>query len=207
MTPKITCIVLTGGPCAGKTTALSTLTRELAHDGKIVVIVPEVPTILFANRFSARTALTDVERVEYVRQMCLVQVTLEDAMRSSLEMECERNKRPGVLDEKTLVAWAGHPYIRVVDNSTDFKGKIDRVVATIRQELGAQDHADPPTPLSVTGTCGFDEAWVGPCKNALPCKTHDEQVCKCGRKATQNCSATLGPLVCGMPLCGRCRCH
>ena len=39
-------------------------------------------------------------------------------------------------DRKTLNAWIGHPHLRVFDNSTDFKGKIDKVVEEVFSLLG-----------------------------------------------------------------------
>ena len=39
-------------------------------------------------------------------------------------------------DKKTLQAWVGHPHLRVFDNSTDFEGKIDRVVKEVFSALG-----------------------------------------------------------------------
>lgn len=38
-------ICLTGGPCAGKTTALTTLKEKLTERGLKVFVVPEVPTL------------------------------------------------------------------------------------------------------------------------------------------------------------------
>jgi hypothetical protein len=42
----ITRICLTGGPCAGKTTALATMSSTLAHMGFKVLLVPEAATLL-----------------------------------------------------------------------------------------------------------------------------------------------------------------
>lgn len=39
-------------------------------------------------------------------------------------------------DKRTLNAWIGHPHLRVIDNSTDFDGKIDRLMAEIYGFLG-----------------------------------------------------------------------
>lgn len=39
-------------------------------------------------------------------------------------------------DKKTLNAWIGHPHLRVFDNSTDFDGKIKRVVEEVFALLG-----------------------------------------------------------------------
>jgi hypothetical protein len=36
-----------------------------------------------------------------------------------------------------LNAWVGHPRIRIIDNSTDFKGKIQRVIDVVCQVVGA----------------------------------------------------------------------
>ncbi len=40
------------------------------------------------------------------------------------------------MDRKTLRAWSGHPYLRVIDNSTDFEGKITRAMNEIYSLLG-----------------------------------------------------------------------
>lgn len=39
-------------------------------------------------------------------------------------------------DKKTLNAWIGHPHLRVFDNSTDFSGKINKVVQEVFNLLG-----------------------------------------------------------------------
>lgn len=39
-------------------------------------------------------------------------------------------------DKKTLNAWIGHPHLRVFDNSTDFDGKINRVIEEVFALLG-----------------------------------------------------------------------
>lgn len=39
-------------------------------------------------------------------------------------------------DEKTMASWLEHPHLRVFDNSTDFKGKVDRVVKEVFALLG-----------------------------------------------------------------------
>ena len=41
-----------------------------------------------------------------------------------------------VADRKTMNAWVGHPHLRVVDNSTDFSTKINRVIDEIFNILG-----------------------------------------------------------------------
>ena len=48
-----------------------------------------------------------------------------------------------VKDEKTMRAWIGHPHLRVFDNSTNFDGKIKRIVAELLSVLGE------PTPMEI----------------------------------------------------------
>lgn len=52
--------------------------------------------------------------------------------------------------------------------------------------------------------CGFDEAWIGKCKNGIDCEKHKDAKCvSCGAKATKECAETMG-LVCGALLCDEC---
>ncbi|MDP3779045.1 MAG: AAA family ATPase [bacterium] len=48
-----------------------------------------------------------------------------------------------LLDIKTRAAWVGHPHLRVIDNSTDFKGKMKRLLKAIERSLGI------PEPLEI----------------------------------------------------------
>ncbi len=74
--------------------------------------------------------------------------------------------------------------------------------------------------------CKFNMAWVGKCKKPTGtavdeydpfteqevaveyCEKHLKLKCrKCGKQATHDCSATIGPMICGAPVCDDCRCH
>lgn len=46
-----------------------------------------------------------------------------------------------IVDERASVAWLGHPYFDLIDNSTDFENKIIRLISTIckRMELDTGD--------------------------------------------------------------------
>lgn len=53
--------------------------------------------------------------------------------------------------------------------------------------------------------CGFEKAWVGPCKNGKDCTEHSKLECvSCGARATRSCDQT-GQFVCGAPLCADCQ--
>lgn len=43
------------------------------------------------------------------------------------------------LDRQTINAWAGHPCLEIIDNSTDFEGKKERVLQTIFKHIGVGD--------------------------------------------------------------------
>ncbi|MBI3270960.1 MAG: AAA family ATPase [Planctomycetes bacterium] len=47
-----------------------------------------------------------------------------------------------VLDAKTMDAWVGHPRLRVVDNGSDFAGKVRRVCRTFCRIVGAPEPLD-----------------------------------------------------------------
>jgi len=61
--------------------------------------------------------------------------------------------------------------------------------------------------------CSFVMSWAGMCHVKHPksegkfCARHRGLKCRCGRAASTDCDSVIGPMVCGMPLCGRCRCH
>jgi len=62
--------------------------------------------------------------------------------------------------------------------------------------------------------CSFVMSWAGTCRAKHPksegdfCERHRGLKCRrCGKVATTDCGSVIGPMVCGMPLCGKCRCH
>lgn len=58
--------------------------------------------------------------------------------------------------------------------------------------------------------CVWIKAWVGRCTAAADesglCADHQARCRACGKPATHDCHSTLGPLVCGTPLCDGCEC-
>ena len=74
----------------------------------------------------------------------------------------------------------------------------------------AWGYLNPATLPTVEGpTCGFNEAWVGACKNPIPCTKHSKQVCStwgCTSPATHSCDDTSF-LVCGAPHCDKHSCN
>ena len=48
----------------------------------------------------------------------------------------EGTERARELDDEILSAWVGTPHLRIIDNSTDFRGKLDRLLAETLAVLG-----------------------------------------------------------------------
>jgi predicted ATPase len=76
--PVVYKIVLTGGPCGGKSTAVSLLTRRLQSLGFQILIVPEAATLLFTGgaRFDGSSLFTELS---FEANKIRVQMGLEDA--------------------------------------------------------------------------------------------------------------------------------
>eukprot|EP01087_Luapelamoeba_hula_P016633 TRINITY_DN5129_c0_g3_i3.p1 TRINITY_DN5129_c0_g3~~TRINITY_DN5129_c0_g3_i3.p1 ORF type:complete len:624 (-),score=115.37 TRINITY_DN5129_c0_g3_i3:68-1939(-) len=196
-------IVLTGGPCGGKSTALSILGHRLTSLGFRVYSVPEAATILFTG--GGRFAEWDIEKeIAFEESKIRTQMALEDAFMQLARVSgkpsvviCDRGtvdskayiaddawnlllNKTGwsivglrdkqydavlhlisaalgaesfyqtvnnptrteslsgakELDLRILNAWIGHPRLYIIDNSTDFKGKMDRVMEVLCRQLG-----------------------------------------------------------------------
>ena len=196
-------IVLTGGPCAGKTTALNYLSEKLSDYGYSVIVVPEIPT--FVINSGLHPPKTNSAYFAFQKLMLEAQVLFEDKVfipaaqikggenqviifdRGCLDYRAYtseeefarilrdniwnvvdlRDKRydavihlvtaadgqPGFYnynnsarretpegavkaDLRTRKAWLGHPHLRVIDNSTDFEGKMKRLLNIVRGILG-----------------------------------------------------------------------
>lgn len=58
--------------------------------------------------------------------------------------------------------------------------------------------------------CRYSLAWRGPCRAPVElegqhCDDHQRENCaSCGASATGECSETMGPFVCGQPICDNC---
>jgi thymidylate kinase len=100
-------IVLTGGPCAGKTTALARLSSYLRERGYEVILCPEAYTTLASNGLS--NAFYSTEGMDEVVQNVVmdVQMSLEDSLSKVLKARgkpsvliCDR----GLMDGKAYIS-------------------------------------------------------------------------------------------------------
>jgi predicted ATPase len=201
--PEIHRIVLTGGPCAGKSTALAHVTRWLTAAGVQVYRAPEASTMLLAGGASVVGASL-AQLLSFQRSVLRLTLTLEESFlniaRSSARksvLVCDRGAMDGAaylpaeawkqlldelrleeahlleqrydsiihlvtaaigaedwygahtnsvryeslqeargVDERLRQAWRGHPNLHVIDNATDFDGKLHRVLCSVCEVVG-----------------------------------------------------------------------
>ena len=196
-------IVITGGPCSGKTTGLARLSRLLADRGHKVLVSPESATKLIAAGMIPGELPWEVFQEEILRDTLSQEERIVSVARqyrdkgSKVVILCDRGAMDGEayvgekvfssilarvgctrrelcdgryhavihlrtaalgaeqfytlanntartetleeatsLDERTLQAWARHSHPRVIDNSTDFEGKLHRLLADVCAVIG-----------------------------------------------------------------------
>ncbi len=193
---KISKIVITGGPCAGKTTAMSWVRNAFTRRGYTVLFVPETATELITGGVAPWTCGTNLEfqKCQVELQLTKEKLYLQAARTMDAEkilIVCDRGVmdnraymneqefaavkaalhgdevewRDGYdavfhlvtaangaeafyttanntarveaaeeavkLDNRLISCWTGHRYLRVIDNSTDFAGKMRRLESEI----------------------------------------------------------------------------
>ena len=198
---KINKIVLTGGPCAGKTTALTWINNYFTKRGYTVLTVPETATELISNGIAPWTCETNYEyqlrqfelqksreevyekaaktikndkilivcdrgildnkaymkEAEFKRMLKEYGTSetkerdsydaifhLVTAAKGKVEFYTQANNMARTeniedakkLDDKLISAWTGHPHLRIIDNSTEFEEKLERLIQEITIFLG-----------------------------------------------------------------------
>lgn len=193
-------IVLTGGPCAGKSTGLSRIEQELSDRGYKVFVVSEtatelitggikpteMPLVLFQKAIfdvqsakekaydmvsssvsdknvvivfdrgllDSKSFMTRKEFQELLKLVGRSEIEIRDSYNGIFHLKTAadgaekfytlgnnsaRSESPELarsIDKKCIKAWTGHPHLRVIDNSTGFEEKIDRLMTEIYSLLG-----------------------------------------------------------------------
>ncbi len=207
MKKRITKIVVTGGPCAGKSSFLSRIDKVLTTRGYRVFLISETATELilggikpfgdcmsmydfqtfvFPTQFAKedlyyraaqivpeekvvivcdrgildnKAYVSEEEFQEILRTLGKQEISVRDSYDAVIHLvtaaqgaeyaytlsnnsaRTETPEQARERDRKTLHAWTGHPHLRVIDNSTDFEGKISRAMNEVYSLL------DEPFPL------------------------------------------------------------
>jgi len=203
---SIPAIVITGGPCGGKTSALAWLKDKLLDYGIYPVFSQELarvyigaglhPALVGSVPFQTTLVRATISQEEHLLKLAanltqdtvvlicdrgrmdtkgyltphefnrmlshngwnepmlrdrfyqavLHMVTAADGAEQFYVADSERYEsldEARLIDQKTQVAWCGHPHFRLIDNSTDFEGKKHRLLKEILHVLGV------PIPLEI----------------------------------------------------------
>jgi len=196
----VTKIVLTGGPCAGKTTALSRIEQFFTAMGYRVIFLAETATELITGGIDPRKMqnldfqialmtlqlsrekvyeqaahklpedkvlivcdrgaldnkayMTEEEFIELLSALDANEVDLRDNYDAVFHMvtaadgaekfyttennqaRTETPEQAIAMDRALVSSWTGHPHLRIIDNSTDFTEKLNRVIREISHCLG-----------------------------------------------------------------------
>jgi len=77
---NITRILLTGGPCAGKTTALAAISQDLTQLGYKVLVVPEAATLIMkGGAMIVSSGFTEQQGLLFQKALMKLQISLEDS--------------------------------------------------------------------------------------------------------------------------------
>jgi len=76
---NITRILLTGGPCAGKTTAMAAISQDLNQLGYKVLVVPEAATLIMkGGAMIVSSSFTEQQGLMFQKALMKLQIALED---------------------------------------------------------------------------------------------------------------------------------
>ena len=77
---NLTRILLTGGPCAGKSTAIAAISQDLTQLGYKVLVVPEAATIVMkGGAMIVSSSFTEQQGLMFQKGLMKLQTALEDS--------------------------------------------------------------------------------------------------------------------------------
>ena len=169
---EITKIVVTGGPCAGKSTALSRIQEEFTQLGYTVLFVPETATELINGGVAPWTGSTSDEFQKFLIQLQIEKekVFLSAANTMSTDkvlIVCDR----GMLDNKAYMTEQGfkNTLIELGLNEVEIRDNYDAVFHLVTAADGAEDFYTTANNTARTETpeearaldCKLLSSWTG----------------------------------------------
>lgn len=138
---EITKIVITGGPCAGKSTAMSRIQREFSQMGYTVLFVPETATELITGGVAPWTCGTnaDYQKCQLILQLKKEEI-FETAARTmkkeKLLLVCDR----GTLDNKAYMNEEEFAEVlqAIGENEVELRDRYDAVFHLVTAARGAE---------------------------------------------------------------------
>jgi len=77
---NVTRVLLTGGPCAGKTTALAAISQDLTQLGYKVLVVPEAATLIAkGGAMIVSASFTSQQGLTFQKGLMRLQIALEES--------------------------------------------------------------------------------------------------------------------------------
>ena len=119
-TPKVSTVMLTGGPCGGKSTSMKILTKKFAEIGYKVFSVPEIATVTVDSGCLFYTFNSHTERCEFTKAINEAQIDSEKYYKKLAEIQCQSKKENVIIicDRGILDNW---PYTKMeIKNEIEF---------------------------------------------------------------------------------------
>ncbi len=139
---SISKIVVTGGPCGGKTTALTRIQRDLSHLGYTVLVVPETATSLISGGVAPWTCASNEEyqkvqmRLQYEKERLFEQAA-NTMPNDKIVIVCDR----GELDNKAYMT--DEEFAHVLDwlgmSEVQLRDSYDAVFHLVTAAKGAEE--------------------------------------------------------------------
>ena len=152
-------IVITGGPCGGKSTAVGWIQTNLVKDGWKVLIIPETATEFITGGVAPWTCGSNLD---YQKCQMALQLEKERLFRKAAlsmpdekilivcdrgaldnrvymnnnEARIETPEQAAAMDDKFIDAWTGHPHLRIIDNRGNFAEKMQHLIREITAFCG-----------------------------------------------------------------------
>jgi len=143
--PYIFKVVLTGGPCGGKSTAMAAISERLTALGYQVFVVPEVATLLVTGGLTLATPRTPHEWMEIQTNILDLQIKLEDTFENLAQTSdkpavivcdrglCDSRAYMGKEEYEVLLDTRGEKLVDLRD------GRYDGVFHLTTAAIGAED--------------------------------------------------------------------
>lgn len=137
----ITKIVITGGPCAGKSTALSRIHDEFTEQGYTVLFVSETATELIMGGVTSKNCSNS----EYQKYLLMLQLEKEKIFeKAAMSMNCEKVLivcDRGALDNKAYMSKSEFKAVlnEISQNEVELRDSYDAVFHLVTAANGAED--------------------------------------------------------------------
>ena len=170
--PQITRIVITGGPCAGKTTAMSWIQNTFSSMGFTVLFVPETATELITGGIAPWTCGSNKEFQCYLLELQRKKEGLFFEAAKGMNSEkvlivCDR----GILDNKAYMTEAEFQYVlgKLQTNEIELRDNYDAIFHMVTAANGAEEFYTLSNNIARTETIQqareidkrLMEAWTG----------------------------------------------